>query len=175
MRATRDMPSSAFTDPKNATSSPPPNLFCRSGNRRHLGRRIILSDFAARALSTELQAFPPGGIRTRVLVVKSEAPDIFTTARQSGMSGNSRERSGRSTSRKACPFAWTRPQPASRRPSRGRLHGTLKVSAGTADSGAALERRNRTLHHRQVASRGTGDAALFLPKESASSPPGIRK
>lgn len=137
------------------------NLFCRSGNRRNLGRRIILPDSAARALSTELQAFPPGGIRTRVLVVKSEVPDLFTTARQSGMSGNRRERSGGSTSRKACPLAWTRPEPASRRPSRGRLHGTLMVSAGTADSGAVLERRNRTLHHRQVVSRGTGDAALF--------------
>lgn len=67
--------------------------FCSAdtGNRRHLGRRIILSDFAARALSAELQLFPAGGIRTRVLVVNSEVPDIFTTARQSGMSGNSRD------------------------------------------------------------------------------------
>ena len=67
------------------------NCVYRSGNRRHLGRRIILSDSAARALSTELRLLPAGGIRTRVLVVNSEVPDLFTTARQSGMSGNSRD------------------------------------------------------------------------------------
>lgn len=51
------------------------------------------------------------------------------------------------------------PQPASRRPSRGRLHGTqhdLRRNRDHLRGGAALERSIRTLHHRQM---GPGEQA----------------
>jgi hypothetical protein len=47
----------------------------------------------------------------------------------------------------------SRPQPASRRPSRGRLHGTqhdLHRNRDHLRGGAALERSIRSLHHRQM-------------------------
>ena len=66
------------------------------------------------------------------------------------------------------------PQPASRRPSPGRLHGTHS-DAGVAAIVERLGAKYPISSPPTLVSRGTDDAALFLPKESASSPPGIQK
>jgi hypothetical protein len=57
------------------------------------------------------------------------------------------------------------PGPASRHPSRGRLHGTQIDLRRNRKSGAVSERSNRTLHHRQTASRGTSGTALVFSEE----------
>jgi hypothetical protein len=64
------------------------------------------------------------------------------------------------------------PKPASRRPSRGRLHGTMRAPVGLEPT--FPERSIRPLHHQQISIQGNGRSRLVLQtKESAPSPPGL--
>lgn len=82
---------------------------------------------AAAPRSTRLSYRPhdgPGGIRTRDHVDLNEVPDFFTTGSELALSGNCRERI-QPHQRRALLL-----EPATRRPSQGRLHGTRRKPAG---------------------------------------------
>ncbi len=66
----------AFTVPKNATSSPPPDLVCRTGNRRGCDCRSALSNLPATLLFQLSYSLAAGGTRTRDtrLIKRSNTP-----------------------------------------------------------------------------------------------------
>lgn len=110
--------------------------FAASGNRRDLQHLPVLSDVQARALSRLSYRPPkrdgPGGIRTRDPVVNSEETDLFTTDAAKLVVGE-HSKTERRMEREAL-----RPEPASRRPSRERLHGTQPIAVFSRDSGATF-------------------------------------
>lgn len=149
---------------KNAISSPPPNLATDPGNRRNLRRR--------RSGKRDLLLIygPPCWTRRELhprLVVGNEVTDFFTTGSELALSGNRRERF-QPRHRKTL-----RSEPASRQPSRGRLHGTMHVLAGFEPAFPRSE-VSALFTTDKLASRGTAGAALVLEtKNSSPSPPGI--
>jgi hypothetical protein len=114
-----------------------------------------------------------GGIRTRDLVVAIEVTDLFTTGSALILSGTVQTRFGE---RPRTFHANSCSKDATRRPSRGRLHGS-RAATGGVRSRLCPERSIRALGRRQSVSRGTSDTGVRLDLQSkypASSPPGIQ-
>ncbi len=162
----------AITNPKNATPSPPPILLLPRGTVGTGTPRSPLPGLAARALPLSYGAVLPPSGRTRTCdhVVNSEGPDPFTTVAAIQLPGNMRTR-GQPRHRKAL-----RPGPASRRPSRGCLHGTMHAPAGFQ---ARVQRCEAfvlfTTGNLVSGEQAMRPWALQKTKESAPSPPEIRE
>lgn len=145
---------------------------CRTGNRRALGRCKTREGLAARALPLSY-SLSAGGSRTRDHVVKSEAPDLFTTVRQRGCRGTDET--------ETTPVAQGFPEGTARSPRRdvpredaSTVRSRMPVSPRVAER---LGAKYPYLHHRQSVFRGTANAAFGVleTKESASSPPEVSK
>jgi hypothetical protein len=74
------------------------------------------------------------------------------------LSGNCREQCVKQRIAGHC-----RPQPATRQPSRGRLHGTIR--AGWIRTNFNRERSIRPLHHRQTCIQGNQRRGVFFHEE----------
>lgn len=139
---------------KYQTSSPPTRQHRTDpGNRRNLRRRR--GGKRALLLSYRPSNVGPGGIRTRDLVRGNEETDFFTTG-----SGFVRRGTGKNEARQNA-SAELPPEPASRTPCRGALHGTHNVRR----VGRATERLVTTYSFSSppamLAPRGMGGAGFL--------------
>ncbi len=128
--------------------------------------------------TAELQAFLPGGSRTRDHVVKSEVPDRFTTVRQRGCRGTGETET--TTVAQGSAVASAARSPRRDAHCGGRLHGTQLMPVEPRPllwrSGLVWSEVS-VLFTTDNGFQGAFDAVFGAveTKESASSPPGVRK